>query len=59
MKVEFAIAGIILAVMIGWLLGVLLGHPPGPSGLQVIGALLGGAIAITVLLLGEALKEKH
>jgi hypothetical protein len=59
LKVEFAIAGIILAVMIGWLLGVLLEHPPGPGGLQVIGALLGGAIAITVLLLGEALKEKH
>ncbi len=59
MKIEFAIAGILLAVMIGWVIGALLEHQPGPGGYQAIGALLGGAIAITVLFLGEALKEKH
>ena len=58
MKVELAIIGIILAALIGYLIGVLVEHPPGPGGFQIIGALLGIMVAIIVLSLGEALKDR-
>jgi hypothetical protein len=40
------------------MIGVLLEHPPGPGGLQFVGALIGATIAVAVLVLGEALKSK-
>ena len=58
MKVELAIIGIILAAFTGYLIGTLVGHPSGPGGFQIIGALLGIMVAITVLTLGEALKDR-
>ena len=59
MKVELAIIGIILAAFTGYLIGTLVEHPPGPGGFQIIGALLGIMGAITVLTLGEALKDRN
>jgi hypothetical protein len=59
LKVELAIAGIILAALIGYLIGAMIEHPPGDGGFQVLGALLGALVAITVLTLGEALKDKE
>jgi len=57
LKVEFALAGVILAAFIGWFIGAL-EHPPGPRGLPVIEALVGAMIAIDILVLDEALKSK-
>ena len=57
MKVDLALAGVILAALTGLLIGALLDHPPGPGGLQFIGALIGVLVALTVLILGEALKS--
>lgn len=59
MKVVLAITGIILAALVGWLIGAIWEHPPGPGGLQVLGALIGGLLAVTVLILGEAFKDRH
>ncbi len=59
MKVVLALLGIICATLIGWLIGAIWEHPPGPGGLQVLGALIGALLAVTVLILGEALKESH
>lgn len=58
MKVELAIIGVVLAAFIGYLIGVLVEHPPGPGGFQVIGAMIGAMVAIAVLALGEALKDR-
>lgn len=58
MKVELAIIGIIIAAFTGYLIGTLVEHPPGSGGFQIIGALLGVMVAITVLSLGEALKDR-
>lgn len=58
MKVELAIIGIILAAFTGYLIGTLIEHPPGSGGFQIFGALLGIMVAITVLTLGEALKDR-
>jgi len=57
LKVEFGIMGIFLAAFVGFLIGTLIEHPPGGGGFQVIGALIGAMVAITVLALGEALKD--
>ena len=59
MKVEFAIIGVGLAAFIGWLIGTLLEHPPGPGGLPIIEALIGAMIGLDILILGEALKSKE
>ena len=58
MKVELALVGVILAAFVGFLVGALLEHPPGPGGYQVILAMMGALVALTVLILGEALKSK-
>ena len=49
--------GIFLAAFVGFLIGTLIEHPPGGGGFQVIGALIGAMVAVTVLALGEALKD--
>jgi len=59
LKVELAFVGIMLVALIGWLIGAVLEHPPGPGGFQIIGALIGAMVAIAVLILGEALKAKE
>ncbi|MGQ9625085.1 MAG: hypothetical protein ACUVUF_04945 [Candidatus Bathycorpusculaceae bacterium] len=59
MKVELALAGIILMALTGWLIGAVLEHPPGSGGLQILGDLIGALIAIASLRLGEALKTKE
>ncbi|MCW3985108.1 MAG: hypothetical protein NWE91_01685 [Candidatus Bathyarchaeota archaeon] len=59
MKVDLAVAGIILVALIGWLIGALLEHPIGSGGLQFLGALIGAMVALAVLVLGEALKSKE
>jgi len=59
LKVVPAITGIVLAALVGWLMGAIWEHPPGPGGLQVLGALIGGLLAETVLILGEASKDRH
>lgn len=59
MKVVPALTGIILAALVGWLIGAIWEHPPGPGGLQVLGAIIGGLLAVTVLILGEALRDRH
>jgi hypothetical protein len=59
LKVVLALTGIILAALVGWLIGAIWENPPGPGGLQVLGALMGGLLAVTVLILGEALKDRH
>jgi len=59
LKVELALIGIMFVALIGWLIGALLEHPPGPGGFQFIGALIGAMVAIAVLILGEALKAKE
>ena len=58
MKVEIAFV-VVLAALVGLLIGTLLEHPPGPGGLQVLGALIGAMIALAALILGEALKSKE
>jgi len=58
LKVVFALQGIILAALIGWLIAAILEHPPASGGLQVLGALIGALVAVTALILGEALKER-
>jgi hypothetical protein len=57
MRDEFALIGVTLSAIIGWLVGTLIEHPIGPGGLQFMGALIGALLAFTVLVLGEALKE--
>jgi len=57
-KIGFGALGIILLALVGWMIGALLEHPPGPGGLQFVGALIGASIAVAVLVLGEALKSK-
>ncbi len=32
MKVELALVGILISAFIGWLIGAILEHPPGPGG---------------------------
>lgn len=59
MKFELALTGTILAALVGWFVGFILEHPPGPGGLQVLGAIIGGLLAVTVLILGEALRDRH
>jgi uncharacterized protein YacL len=58
LKTELAIIGIILAAFIGYLIGTLIEHPIGPGGLQFFGTVLGAMVAIMVLALGEALKDR-
>ena len=58
MKIEFIFAGILLAALVGFLIGSLVEHPPGPGGYQFIGALIGVMVALTVLTLGESLKSQ-
>jgi uncharacterized membrane protein YeaQ/YmgE (transglycosylase-associated protein family) len=58
LRVELGIIGIILAAFIGYLIGTLIEHPIGPGGLQVFGAVLGAMVAVMVLALGEALKDR-
>jgi NAD/NADP transhydrogenase beta subunit len=57
LKIELAIIGVILAVLIGYLIGALIENPVGSGGYPVIGALLGALVAITALALGESLKD--
>lgn len=57
LKFELALVGVILAAFLGFLIGAVLEHPPGPGGLQFLGALVGALVALTVLILGEALKS--
>ncbi len=57
-KIGFGVLGIVLLALVGWLIGALLENPPGPGGLQFVGALIGATIAVAVLVLGEALKSK-
>jgi len=59
LKVVLALVGIIFAALVGWLIGAIWENPPGPGGLQVLGVLIGGLLAVTVLILGEALKDRH
>jgi len=56
-KVELALIGIVLVALIGYLVGAILEHPPGPGGLSILGALIGAMLGLTILVLGEALKE--
>ena len=56
-KIGFGVLGIILLALVGWMVGALLEHPPGPGGFQFVGALIGATIAVAVLVLGEALKS--
>jgi len=58
LKVEFGIMGIFLAAFVGFLIGTLIEHSPGGGGFQIIGGLIGAMVAITVLALGEALKDE-
>ena len=53
-----AIIGMILMISVGWLIGTLLEHPPGPGVLPFLGALVGAMIAFAVLLFGLALKSE-
>jgi uncharacterized membrane protein YeaQ/YmgE (transglycosylase-associated protein family) len=57
-QVANALIGIVIAALVGYVIGVILEHPPGPGGLQFLVALLGAMIAIDVLVLGEALKPE-
>jgi hypothetical protein len=57
LKVDLALAGVILLAMVGCLIGALLEHPIGLGGLPFLGGLIGALVAIAVLMLGEALKE--
>lgn len=57
-RVGFGVLGIFLLALVGWMIGALLEHPPGPGGFQFLGALIGAAIAVAVLVLGESLKSK-
>jgi hypothetical protein len=57
LKVEFALIGVVLSALIGWLIGTLIEHPIGPGGPQFMGTLIGALVAFAVLMLGEALKE--
>jgi len=45
LKVVLALTGIILAALVGWLIGAIWEHPPGLGGLQILGALIGGLLA--------------
>jgi len=53
------LAGILLAALVGYLVGAIVAHPPAGDALLVIGALIGALVAVTVLVLGEALKDKR
>ncbi len=57
-RVGFGVLGIVLLALVGWMIGALFEHPPGPGGFQFIGALIGATIAVAVLVLGESLKSK-
>jgi uncharacterized protein YacL len=57
LKLEFAFAGVVLFLLIGWLIATLIEHPIGSAGLQFMGALIGVLLASAILMLGEALKE--
>lgn len=59
MRIYFALIGIALFALVGWLIGALLEHPPGQGGFQAVLALVGVAVAVGVLALGEALKAKE
>ena len=58
MKTVPAISGVVLLALVGWLIGVLIEHPPGPGGLQFIGALIGAMIALAALLIGESIQQR-
>jgi F0F1-type ATP synthase assembly protein I len=58
LKVELALIGVILVALIGWLIGAMWEHPPGPGGFQILGALIGAMVALAILILGEALKSR-
>jgi|YelNatPaOPRAMG01_1025707.scaffolds.fasta_scaffold15257_2 uncharacterized membrane protein YeaQ/YmgE (transglycosylase-associated protein family) len=57
-KFSFALAGIVLFAIAGWLIGALLEHTPSPGGFQAIIALIGATVAVGILALGEALKAE-
>ncbi len=56
---NFALVGILLMGFVGYLVGALIGHPIGPAGLPVVGALIGVLVALAILFLGEALKTRE
>jgi uncharacterized membrane protein YeaQ/YmgE (transglycosylase-associated protein family) len=56
LRAEFAFIGVILVALAGFLIGTLLEHPPGPGGLQFIGAVIGAILALAALAIGEAVK---
>lgn len=58
MKIEFTLVGILLAAFVGFLIGTLAEHPPGPGGYQFSGALIGAMVALAALTLAEALKSQ-
>jgi uncharacterized membrane protein YeaQ/YmgE (transglycosylase-associated protein family) len=57
-RIELGVMGVVLLALVGWLMGALIENPPGPGGLQFVGALIGAIIAVAILVLGEALKSK-
>lgn len=59
LKIELALVGIILVALIGWLIGAMWEHPPGPGGFQILGALIGAMVAFAILILGDALKSRQ
>ncbi|MGB9675804.1 MAG: hypothetical protein ACPL0C_01275 [Candidatus Bathyarchaeales archaeon] len=59
MKLSFALIGIILFALAGWLIGALLEHSPGPGGFQAIVTLICAVLAVGILSLGEALKDRE
>ena len=58
LRIGFGVLGIVLLALVGWMIGTLVEHPPGSGGFQFVGALIGAAVAVAVLVLGEALKSK-
>jgi hypothetical protein len=56
LKVELALVGVVPAAFVGFLVGALLEHPLGAGGYQVILAMMGALVALTILILGEAMK---
>ena len=59
MKFEFGLVGVVLAALVGYLVGAVVVHPPPGDLLLVLGALIGALVAVTILVLGEALKDKR
>ena len=59
MRIDLALAGVILVALAGFLIGTILEHPPGPGGLQFLGAMIGAILALAALTLGEALHPPN